>query len=134
MNVIAYFGIISLYKDFTSRRMGWSNAKHGLTVDDTRWIGKYKRRGYRVLQDTAIVGDHECGSMTRCTQTVRRLTDKGVGVIRFREFRPIDNKTLIKTLTPMFMWKLRNNRCREKSDVEDGWALTEREYLKLEQR
>ncbi|KAH6867331.1 hypothetical protein BKA70DRAFT_1218608 [Coprinopsis sp. MPI-PUGE-AT-0042] len=132
MNLLTYFGVVSLYAETTSRRVGWVNGKYGMRNKDVNWMRKYRSRGFRCVQDTLSTTPHKCGQSIRCTQTVRRLDDEGVEIATFREYWPMNRRTLLNSIEPVFMWKLRNNRCREPSNVEDGWVLTDTEFLRLD--
>jgi hypothetical protein len=125
MNFVAYFGIVSLYGDLTSRGLGWVN-RYPQSADgklmwyyknDHIWREKYEKRGYELWTGSDIpgAGGHLCGVDDACTLTVRNLFDSGVVVTKFERYQSEDTTTLLKTLEPTFVWRLRNRNCKAHS-------------------
>jgi hypothetical protein len=145
MNFIAYFGIVSLYGDLTSRGVGWVN-RYPKSADgknlwyhknDDTWLEKYKGRGYKLWTGSdipgATPGGHQCGVDEACTTTVRNLFDNGVVVTRFEKFQSADPNTLLRSLEPSFVWRLRNRNCKADSTsmLKAGIVATIDEYFVL---
>ncbi|KAH6903027.1 hypothetical protein BKA70DRAFT_1111312, partial [Coprinopsis sp. MPI-PUGE-AT-0042] len=131
MNFVAYFGIVSLYASLTELGMGWVN--RDLTIkplseqDLDGWMAKYAARGYTLFDNSDIPGPyegHRCGLDEECTLTIRHLFDKGVKVTKFPDYQGESDVTLLKTLEPVFTWRLRNRACKSKAedDGEEGWS------------
>ncbi|KAH6890746.1 hypothetical protein BKA70DRAFT_1234458 [Coprinopsis sp. MPI-PUGE-AT-0042] len=127
MNFIAYFGIVSLYGNLTSRGVGWIN-RYPKSADgkhlwyhkkDSIWLEKYQQRGYTLWTGSDIPEvspeGHRCGVDEVCTLTVRNLFDNGVVVERFQQYQSEDPVTLLRTLEPSFVWRLRNRNCKANS-------------------
>jgi hypothetical protein len=139
MNFIAYFGVVTLYKDLTKRGVGWINRYPrrdgtGLSYyrNDNCWMEKYEERGYELWTGSDIPGpseEHRCGIDEECTLTVRNLFDNGVEVRRFRRYQSQDPITLLKTLEPCFVWSLRNRNCKSRSTLKSGIVVTVDDYF-----
>ncbi|KAH6883624.1 hypothetical protein BKA70DRAFT_1125865 [Coprinopsis sp. MPI-PUGE-AT-0042] len=145
MNFIAYFGIVSLYGNLTSRGVGWIN-RYPKSADgrhlwyhknDDVWLEKYEKRGYTLWTGSdipgATPGGHRCGLDEACTLTLRNLFDDGVIVTKFEDYQSEDPITLLKTLEPSFVWQLRNRNCKAHSSsiLKAGVVVTVDEYFVL---
>jgi hypothetical protein len=135
MNFITYCGIVSLYGKATSERVGWYNGDGGLTRRDRRWIRKYGDRGYEIFlnSNTAQVrlGEHDCGTSARCTQTTRSLFDSGVYFYPFHQFSGVDKVMLLKKVAPWFIWRLKNQQCGDGGNPGSGFIATGSDYLRV---
>ncbi|KAH6876481.1 hypothetical protein BKA70DRAFT_1128323 [Coprinopsis sp. MPI-PUGE-AT-0042] len=145
MNFVAYFGIVSLYGKLTSRGVGWIN-RYPKSADgkdlwyhknDNAWLEKYKKRGYSLWTGSdipgATPGGHRCGLDEACMLTVRNLFDDGVVVTKFESYKSEDPITLLKTLEPSLVWRLRNRNCKADSSslLKTGVVITVDEYFVL---
>ncbi|KAH6905252.1 hypothetical protein BKA70DRAFT_1226018 [Coprinopsis sp. MPI-PUGE-AT-0042] len=145
MNFVAYFGIVSLYGNVTSHGVGWinrypksANGKHlWYHKNDKVWLEKYEKRGFTLWTGSDIpgvtLGGHRCGLDEACTLTVRNLFDNGVVVTKFESYQSEDSTTLLKTLEPSFVWRLRNRNCKANSSslLKAGVVITVDEHFLL---
>ncbi|KAH6902206.1 hypothetical protein BKA70DRAFT_1113306 [Coprinopsis sp. MPI-PUGE-AT-0042] len=123
MNFIAYFGMVVLYGEPTSQKVGWQNVVGPLSKRDQKWAEKYMRRGFTIFPDSnlpILLGRHTCGTSPICSQTIRSLFDDGVHVFKFPVCEAQDTKELLRTLTHRFFWRLNNRVCQ---DVHCGHAF-----------
>ena len=85
MNYIGWYGIVSLYPD-------WTLAKKGLIVRDTErtllCFEKYRQRGFEIAASNTGLGedgvDHWCEESFGCPKTKRNLLDKYCAFLPFR--------------------------------------------------
>jgi hypothetical protein len=134
MNFIAYFGIVCLYPTTTRSRVGWVNLRGDPTPRDQKWIDKYTARGYSLYEGSNLPGPwapHRCGVDDVCTVTVRNLLDDGVEVLPFKAYGGESHRTLLKTLEPVFVWKLRNTSCVLGKWGKKGFVRTAEEHYNL---
>ncbi|KAH6903574.1 hypothetical protein BKA70DRAFT_1110727 [Coprinopsis sp. MPI-PUGE-AT-0042] len=134
MNFITYFGIVSLYGRPTGNHYGWINIPAGLTHRDERWLNKYEGRGYLLYSGSDVPGPwvgHRCGVDVNCTVTVRNLLDDGVVVRKFAKYRGEHQSTLLQSLEPAFVWKLRNTDCFLGNNPRKGFVHTIDEHFVL---
>ncbi|KAH6919359.1 hypothetical protein BKA70DRAFT_1087530 [Coprinopsis sp. MPI-PUGE-AT-0042] len=138
MNVITYFGIVSLYGQPTAQKMGWYNGSRRLNQRDRDWMRKYRQRGYSIynnsLEAQAELGRHKCGTSTHCTQTIRSLFDDGVHLYRFKEYLHKDKTELLKRLEPWFIWRLQNSQCEQHVEIgrdSVAFVATPQDYIRL---
>ncbi|KAH6891944.1 hypothetical protein BKA70DRAFT_1119350 [Coprinopsis sp. MPI-PUGE-AT-0042] len=134
MNVICYFGVISLYAKPTRYGIGWINLDHRPSARDVRWLNKYRERDYRLFQDSrmqGIFGRHVCGAHVCCAHTIRCLQDDGVQVYTLPAYRGCDSSELLSGLEHHFRWRLKNSGCRWKVDNQPSFVATDDEHLEL---
>ncbi|KAH6904074.1 hypothetical protein BKA70DRAFT_1109707 [Coprinopsis sp. MPI-PUGE-AT-0042] len=118
MNFITYFGLVSLYGDLTRARLGWSNLDgNSQSKRDQLWMEKYRKRGYHIFDDSSLRGlcPHQCGTNHHCTQSERSLHDAAVKVVKFSQFRDHESPPLLASLEEVFVWRLKNQRCKPNS-------------------
>ncbi|KAG2022498.1 hypothetical protein CC2G_000240 [Coprinopsis cinerea AmutBmut pab1-1] len=128
MNVISYFGVVSLYQEPTTKRVGWVNFQGRPRPRDVEWMEKYKGRGYGVYKDSklgGLLGSHRCGHDVNCAQTERSLFDEGVGVGLLTGYEGMNVRMLLESIEPEFTWRLHNSRCFKRSPGGGGWVRIE---------
>ena len=85
MNYIGWYGVVSLYPD-------WTMARKGLIVRETaktkECFEKYKQRGFDIVSSNTLLGDdeidHWCAEGPDCPKTERHLLDKHCAFLPFK--------------------------------------------------
>ncbi|KAG2022488.1 hypothetical protein CC2G_000230 [Coprinopsis cinerea AmutBmut pab1-1] len=135
MNVITYFGVVSLYKGMTRKRIGWMNIRGRVLKErDEEWLEKYRLRGYTAYRDSRLGGEHgrhRCGRHVNCGQTERSLFDEGVGVVKFSRYAGTDTQTLLESLEPEFTWRALNIRCEGRTGGISGYVRHQHGFQRL---
>jgi hypothetical protein len=103
MNVITYFGVVSLYRDSTSRGVSWSNIDGAIRPRDAKWLRKYRERGYAVVRSDRHIA---CSGDCDCPRRVRSIFDNCVGVVKFADYAMEDTTMLLRGLQQRFIWQL----------------------------
>ncbi|KAH6880886.1 hypothetical protein BKA70DRAFT_1447096 [Coprinopsis sp. MPI-PUGE-AT-0042] len=145
MNFVAYFGIVSLYGKLTSRGVGWINRYpksadgriYGTNKNDNAWFGEVQKAGIFALDRVRYPGGY---SRRPSMQIGRGLyadgtkpLDDGVVMTKFESYKSEDPITLLKTLEPSLVWRLRNRNCKADSSslLKTGVVITVDEYFVL---